>query len=114
MATLHLKGGSWRLPRLRWPPQAEPRLGANRMVITDCLMSTALCVGAAAFLPAAIAPWALATLLNLAGFVWLGVALTTAGPPFGRGHLTAWDGALLSFAASFCVQAAARLGVLGT
>lgn len=114
MATFHLKRGSWRLPRLRFPPQIEPRPSANRMVLTDCLMSTALCVGVAAFLPAAVAPWALAALLNLAGFVWLGVALMTAGPPFGPRHSTAWDGALLSFATSFCVQTAARLGLFGT
>ena len=114
MATFHLKRGSWRLPRLRFPPSIEPRFGANRMVLADWLMSTALCAGVAAFLPAAVAPWALAALLNLAGFIWLGAALKTARPPFGRRHLTAWDGALLSFAASFCVQAAAHLGVFGT
>lgn len=113
MATFHLKRGSWRLRRLRLPPQVEPRPGANWMVLGDYLMSTAFCVGVSAFLPATVAPWALAALLNVAGFVWLGAALTTAGPPFGPRHLTAWDGALLSFAASFCVQAAARLGVIG-
>ena len=114
MATFHLKRGSWRLRRLRLPPQVEQRPGANQRVLTDCLVSTAFCVGVSALLPAAVAPWALAALLNLTGFIWLGVALTTAGPPFGPRHLTAWDGALLSFAASFCVQAAAHLGVFGT
>jgi uncharacterized membrane protein YbhN (UPF0104 family) len=52
----------------------------------------------------------LAFLLILAGYVWLGVGLTAGGAPFGRGHLTVWDGALLSFATSFGVQAAAHLG----
>jgi len=114
MATFHLKGGSWLIPGRRFPPHNAPRLDLNWMMLTDCLMSTAVCVGVSALLPAAIAPWALAALLNLAGFVWLGVALITAGSPFGPRHLTAWDGALLSFAASFCVQAAARLGAFGT
>lgn len=113
MATFHLRDRSWRPPRLRSPSRTEPRQGASMAVLCDWAMSTALCVGVSAFLPAAVVPWILAAMLNLAGLVWLGVAFTTAGPPFKRGRFTAWDGALLSFAVSFGVQAAARLGLLG-
>jgi hypothetical protein len=55
----------------------------------------------------------LAVLLSLAGIVWLGVAIAQAGPPVDSPHLTAWDAALFSFAASFGVQSAAHLGVFG-
>jgi len=51
-------------------------------------------------------------LLSLSGFVWLGAAITRAGPPASATHLTAWDAALLAFAASFGVQSAARFGLL--
>jgi hypothetical protein len=59
-------------------------------------------------------PVTLAALLSLAGFVWLGLAITQAGPPVDSPHLTAWDAALLSFASSFGVQAAAHLGAFGS
>lgn len=111
MATFHLKDGRrWPSRRQLWR-RARPAPGANTAVIIDWAISTAFCVGAAALVPTSVMHWVLAGLLNLAGYVWLGVAITTAGPPFGRGHLTAWDAALLSFAASFSVQAAAHLGI---
>jgi hypothetical protein len=56
----------------------------------------------------------MAGLLSLLGFAWLGVAITQAGPPADAPHLTAWDAALFSFAASFGVQSAARLGLFGS
>jgi hypothetical protein len=80
-------------------------------VISDWVISAALCVGTASLVPTSVMYWVLAAFLNLAGYVWLGVAITKAGRPFGRDHLTAWDAALLSFAASFSVQTAAHLGV---
>jgi hypothetical protein len=46
----------------------------------------------------------------VAGYVWLALAITQAGPPAASPHLTAWDAALLSFAASFGVQTASYLG----
>jgi hypothetical protein len=110
MATFHLKNGRrWSYGRQLWR-RTWPAPGANTAVIIDWLISTALCVGAAALVPTSVMHWALAVLLNLAGYVWLGVAITKAGPPFSRDHLTAWDAALLSFAASFSVQAA-HLGI---
>jgi hypothetical protein len=111
MATFHLKDGRrWSSGRQLWR-QTRPTPDANTAVIFDWIISTVLCVGTAALLPAPMMHWVLAALLNLAGYAWLVVAMTKAGPPFGRDHLTAWDAALLSFAASFSVQAAAHLGV---
>lgn len=111
MTTFHLKGGR-RLSsgRQTWR-RTRPAPDASTAVISDWIISSALCVGAAALLPAPVMHWVLAALLNLAGYVWLAIAITKAGPPFSRDHLTAWDAALLSFAASFSVQAAAHLGV---
>lgn len=109
MATFHLK--SWR----NWSARFRSRRiwQPSIAVATDWLLSVALCLGLAACLPASAAPVALAALLSLCGFVWLMVAIVQAGPPqFGR-QLTAWDAALFSFAASFAVQAALRLGLLG-
>lgn len=80
-------------------------------LLSDWLLSSALCISLAAVLPASIAPWALAALLSVAGYLWLAVAITQAGPPADSPQLTAWDAALLSFAASFSVQTASYLGV---
>jgi hypothetical protein len=85
----------------------------NAVLAVNWLLSTGLCVGLAALLPASATPSALAALLSLAGLVWLGMAITRAGPAVESPHLTAWDAALLSFAASFGVQSAVHLGVLG-
>jgi hypothetical protein len=79
-------------------------------VLPGWVAVSTLCTVIAALLPGSSALWSLAFLLILAGYVWLGVGLTAGGAPFGRGHLTVWDGALLSFATSFGVQAAAHLG----
>ncbi|GLS66203.1 hypothetical protein [Methylobacterium oxalidis] len=83
-------------------------------LFTDWLISVALCLALALVLPMPSMPVGLAALLSLAGFVWLGQAITRAGPPADSPHLTAWDAALLSFAASFGVQAAAHLGAFGS
>ncbi|MGU3466796.1 hypothetical protein ACLBXO_18270 [Methylobacterium sp. C33D] len=82
-------------------------------VLGRWLQSAALCFALAAPCPAPALPWVLAALLSLSGFAWLGRAITQAGPPADAPHLTAWDAALLSFAMSFGVQSAARLGLLG-
>ncbi len=111
MATFHLKGRRRRSSGQQLWRWTRPTPDPNTAVISDWAISTALCVGTAALLPAPTMHWVLAALLNLAGYVWLVVAITKAGPPFGRDHLTARDAALLSFAASFSVQAAAHLGV---
>lgn len=114
MATFHLKDGHrWPSRRQLWR-RARPVSGASTAVIVDWIISTALCVGTAALVPTSLMPWVLTALLNVAGYVWLGVAITEAGQPFGRDHLTAWDAALLSFATSFSVQAAAHLGIFNT
>jgi hypothetical protein len=111
MMTFHLKENH------RWAAKRQPSRrtrtapDAGTAVLFDWITSTALCVGTAALMPASVTQWVLAALLNLAGFVWLGLAITKAGPPSDRDHLTAWDAALFSFAVSFSVQAAAHLGV---
>ncbi|GEP10176.1 hypothetical protein [Methylobacterium gnaphalii] len=111
MTTFHLKDGHWLWSRRQLWRRTRSTSDATTAVIFDWVLSTALCVGIAALLPVPTMHWVLAALLNLAGYAWLGVAIGKAGPPFGRDHLTAWDAALLSFATSFSVQAAAHFGV---
>ena len=114
MATFHRK--DWRR-RSAWRRRNQLfrlSLDANLALFTDWLISVALCTGLAIVLPMPAMPVTLAALLSLAGFVWLGLAITQAGPPVDSPHLTAWDAALLSFAASFGVQAAAHLGAFGS
>jgi hypothetical protein len=117
MATFDLKEGCRRLSRLC--RARGDRLGygsageAGRTVLGGWLLSVLLCLALAAPCPAPALPWVLAGLLSLSGLAWLGVAITQAGPPEGARHLTAWDAALLAFAASFGVQSAARLGLFG-
>jgi len=114
MATFHLN--DWRnwSVRLRRMRPVRVSLDANLVLFTDWLLTAALCIGLAIVLPMPAMPVTLAALLSLAGFVWLGLAITQAGPPVDSPHLTAWDAALLSFAASFGVQAAAYLGAFGS
>ena len=110
MTTLHLK--DWRR-RPSWMPRPwfmVPARGTNAALLTDWLLTMSLCVGLASILPVSITVWALAALFSVAGYVWLAVAITQAGPPAASPHLTTWDAALLSFAASFGVQTAAYLG----
>jgi hypothetical protein len=113
MATFHLKDWRRRSVWRRRAQLARSSLDANLALFTDWLISVALCLGLAMVLPMPTMPVTLAALLSLAGFVWLGLAITRAGPPVGSPHLTAWDAALLLFAASFGVQAAAHLGAFG-
>jgi hypothetical protein len=117
MATFDLKEGWLRLSRLCRGRGFGPGDGlggdANRTVPGDWLLSVLLCLALAAPCPAPARPWVLAGLLSLSGLAWLGVALMRAGPPEEPRHLTAWDAALLAFAASFGVQSAARLGLFG-
>ena len=111
MTTFDLRDRRRRPARLRrsW---AEGRFGeTGGGALGGWCLSALLCVALAVpFGPPAL-PWALAGLLSLTGFAWLGYAITQAGPPAHAPHLTAWDAALLSFAASFGVQSAARLGL---
>jgi hypothetical protein len=86
---------------------------SGETVLGSWALSTTLCLALAAPCAASALPWVLAGLLNLGGLAWLGVAITQAGPPDLGRHPTPWDAALLSFAASFGVQSAARLGLLG-
>ncbi|MEN3227239.1 hypothetical protein PUR21_06155 [Methylorubrum rhodesianum] len=113
MATLRLN--EWRrwTMRLRRARPTLPMWNGNTVLLIDSLLSASLCVGLALLLPSPAMPTGLAALLSLTGFVWLGVAIARACPPFGSGHLTAWDAALLCFGSSFCVQSAARLGAFG-
>jgi len=110
MTTLHLK--DWRRRpswvQRRW--SLVPARDTNAALLTDWLLTMSLCVGLASVLPVSIAVWALAALFSVAGYVWLALAITQAGPPAASPHLTAWDAALLSFAASFGVQTASYLG----
>lgn len=111
MATFDLKDRRhvpWRPRRDRIPPDA-----ANRTVLVNWLLSVVLCLALAAPCPPPVLPWVAAGLLSLLGFGWLGIALTQGERPAASPNLTAWDAALLSFAASFGVQSAARLGLLG-
>ena len=99
--------------RLRRSRAALPAEEANWAVLTGWTLSATLCLALAGVCPASAMPWMLAGLLTVSGFVWLGAAITQAGPPADAPHLTAWDAALFSFAASFCVQSAVRLGLYG-
>ena len=111
MTTLHMP--DWRR-RPSWMQRRRalvPARGTSAALLTDWLLSASLCVGLAAIMPASIAMWALAALFSVAGYVWLAYAITQAGAPADSPHLTAWDAALLSFAASFGVQTASYLGV---
>lgn len=113
MTTLHLK--DWRRRpswmRRRWLMGAAQNTDAA--LLTDWLLSVSICVCLASILPASAAIWALAALLSVVGYLWLAFAITQAGPPAASPHLTAWDAAFLSFAASFGVQIAAHLGAFG-
>jgi hypothetical protein len=80
--------------------------------MADWLLSIACCIGVAALLPS-VGTVVLAALLSVSGYLWLAVAILRDGPPASAPYPTAWDAALLSFAASFAVQAALRLGILG-
>ena len=100
----------WRRRRHRArDPAGEPR----ESVLVSWLLTAVMCLALAAPCPPAALPWVAAGLLSLSGFAWLGVALVRGVEPAASPTLTAWDAALLSFAASFGVQAAARLGLLG-
>lgn len=113
MATFDLRGGH-RIPsRSRRRRRGWPVRTTDDTVLGRWLVSAVLCLALAAPCPAPALPWVLAALLSLSGFAWLGPAITRAGPPANAPHLTAWDAALLSFAASFGVQSAARLGLFG-
>ncbi|MEE7485198.1 hypothetical protein [Methylobacterium oryzae] len=113
MATFDLRGDS-RIPaRSRRGRRGWPARTTDGTVLGRWFLSAALCLALAAPCPAPALPWVLAALLSLSGFAWLGLAITRAGPPADAPHLTAWDAALLSFAASFGVQSAARLGLFG-
>ena len=114
MATFHRKGWRRRSAWRRGNQLVRSSIDANLALFTDWLISVALCIGLAIVLPMPAMPVTLAALLSLAGFVWLALAITQAGPPVDSPHLTAWDAALLSFAASFGVQAAAHLGSFGS
>jgi hypothetical protein len=113
MTTFDLKGGHrLRSRRSRRGGSARTRGRAtDGAVLGSWIASTALCLALAAPCPAPALPWVIAGLLSVSGFVWLGLAITQAGPPADAPHLTAWDAALLAFAASFGVQSAARLGL---
>lgn len=110
MTTLHLKDWRhrWSWVQRRW--FMVPARGTNAALLTDWLLTMSLCVGLASILPVSNAVWALASLFSVAGYVWLALAITQAGPPAASPHLTAWDAALLSFAVSFGVQTAGYLG----
>ena len=113
MATFGLRDRRRLLARLRRGRIGEPARAVDRAVLGSWILSAVLCLALAAPCPAPALPWVLAARLSLSGFAWLGVAITRAGPPADAPHLTAWDAALLSFAASFGVQSAARLGLFG-
>ena len=113
MTTFDLKGGRGLRSRLRRSRRGWPARATDGAVLGSWIASAALCLALAAPCPAPALPWVLASLLSLSGFVWLGLAITQAGPPADAPHLTAWDAALLAFAASFGVQSAARLGLFG-
>lgn len=108
MSTFHLKDWRDTLERQR----AWRRRRPDMAVLVDWLASSALCLSLTFHLPPQAALVALAVLFSLSGFVWLMVAILTAGPPR-LGRLTAWDAALFSFAASFAAQTALRLGMFG-
>lgn len=108
MASFHLDG--WR----KWPARFRGRWirRSSTTVVTEWLLSLAICLGLAACMPASAAPIALAALLTVCGFVWLLIAIVQAGFPIQERQLTAWDAALFSFAGSFAVQAVMRLDLI--
>ena len=110
MTTLHMsdwrRRPSWKQRRWALVPARE----TNAALLVDWLLSCSLCVGFAMILPTSIAMWGLAALFSVAGYLWLAFAITQGGAPAESPHLTAWDAALLSFAASFGVQTASYLG----
>ncbi|WP_267428535.1 hypothetical protein [Methylobacterium sp. GC_Met_2] len=113
MTTFHLNNPHrdlWRRRRHRARDQAGV---TDESILVSWLLTAVMCLALAAPCPPAALPWVAAGLLSLSGFTWLGLALTRGVPPGASPTLTAWDAALLSFAASFGVQTAARLGLLG-
>lgn len=113
MATFDLKERPHGLRRPRRRRVRGPAQGARESVLVSWLLTAAMCLALAAPCPPGPLPWVAAGLLSLSGFAWLGLALTRGDPPAASPSPTAWDAALLSFAASFGLQAAARLGLLG-
>ena len=113
MATLHL--GSWnrRPAKYKRDRRRVPSRDVGKNVMADWLLSMACCFGVAALLPLGIGTVVLAALLSASGYVWLAMAILRDGPPASASYPTAWDASLLSLAASFAVQAALRLGILG-
>lgn len=114
MATFHLKDRYGALFHLRRKRIRLPALGTSTAVLVDWLLSAGLCVGLAALMPTPLTTVSLAALFSLVGYLWLGLAITQAGPPASSPHLTAWDVALLSFVASFSFQTGAKLGAFST
>lgn len=113
MTTSNLRNRHHGLGR-RWRHRPRDRAGeTHESMLVSWLLTAVMCLALAAPCPPAALPWVAAGLLSLSGFAWLGFALTRGVPPAASPALTAWDAALLSFAASFGVQAAARLGLLG-
>jgi hypothetical protein len=112
MTTFDLRDRRRLLSRLRRDRSRGSAGDADSGVLRGWILSTLLCAALAAPCPMPALPWVLAGLLSLSGFAWLGFAIARAGPPAHAPHLTAWDAALLSFAASFSVQSAARLALL--
>ena len=110
MATFHLKDWYGWTSQLRRKQMMLSAPDTSTAVLVDWALTAGLCIGLAALMPAPAMIVGLAALFSLAGYVWLALAITQAGPPTGSPHLTAWDAALLSFVASFSVQTAAYLG----
>ncbi|MCJ2087346.1 hypothetical protein MKK88_15330 [Methylobacterium sp. E-005] len=113
MATFNLNHHRTDLWRRRRHRARAPAGATNESVLVSWLLTAVMCLALAAPCPPPVLPWVAAGLLSLSGFAWLGVALTRGEAPATSPTLTAWDAALLSFAASFGLQAAARLGLLG-
>ena len=84
---------------------------ASNNVMAESLLSISCCIGVAALLPSGIGAVVLAALLSASGYLWLAVAILRDGPPASAPYPTAWDAALLFFAASFVVQAWLRLAI---
>ena len=103
MTRLHAPG------RRRRPAPRE----ASKPVLAQWLMASAFCIAVAGCLPATAAPEALDILLSASGYVWLALAITRTESTFGNFKMTAWDAALLSFAAAFAVQSVLGLSVGG-
>ncbi|MEL6061519.1 MULTISPECIES: hypothetical protein [unclassified Methylobacterium] len=113
MATFNLNHHRNELWRRRRHRAGDPAGETGESVLVSWLLTAVMCLALAAPCPPAALPWVAAGLFSLSGFAWLGLALTRGVPPAAAPTLTPWDAALLSFAASFGVQAAARLGLLG-